>query len=502
MGFKADTSFLRFLTMGVLGVQQTMKQLRAAGFKPIELERYCASNKIWATKVKRLRLPDVLCVKTGIRVEVRAKSKLQIRMSDAPGNPERTWDANMGDNDLAAFVAILDDADGQRPAESATFFTVGDLRRSQERSKLGQRKSASEGAERDRVWPAIIPSQDGEVLSVDSEKLLVKMQGREGRHRAQSFRLKNKHPYVQPGDLFKANVTILAGAPSRLADLEAFQTREYDLLSDLGAEKAVDRYAAVKALRHRKDMRAQAIPLLESLLEKERDWRVALEAAGSATLMGSNLGQEHIENVLRGEIPEEWSKVWADLRMEAVLILSEIGSPFAQHQLVRLANDQGLKGDEIRQAAVWGLGKAGLKAYGELSPFIDDADENVALHAIVAFDSKTPEFVIRQLAGDLVAGSPRRAAAASEALRTIGSETVVRVLAETAMNGCDWVVATLGRLPPELVRRNLQGSDLLSRIAPMLLLNEKGNWLASEDRTMDLAFLTKQSLYMPLTEYL
>ncbi len=42
-------------------------------------------------------------------------------------------------------------------------------------------------------------------------------------------------------------------------------------------------------------------------------------------------------------------------------------------------------GDEIREAAVWGLGKAGLKAYEDILPYIGDEDENVVLHAIVAF---------------------------------------------------------------------------------------------------------------------
>ena len=32
MGFKADTSFLRFLSMGAAGARQTIGQLRAAGF--------------------------------------------------------------------------------------------------------------------------------------------------------------------------------------------------------------------------------------------------------------------------------------------------------------------------------------------------------------------------------------------------------------------------------------------------------------------------------------
>ena len=105
MAFKTDRSFLRFLTMGAIGVRETARTLRDEGFKPIELERYCTSNKIWMTKVKRLRLPDLLCVRTGVRFEVRAKSALKVRMSDAPANPDRRWDVGLRDNDLVAFIA-------------------------------------------------------------------------------------------------------------------------------------------------------------------------------------------------------------------------------------------------------------------------------------------------------------------------------------------------------------------------------------------------------------
>src|SRR5690348_15832776 len=121
MGLKTDTSFLRFLSMGAIGVRQTIAQLEQLGFRPIELERYCGSNKIWQTKVKRLRLPDLLCVRTGLRTEVRAKSDLKIRMSDAPSNPDRTWDAGLRDEDLVAFIAIVEDENGQRAADEATF---------------------------------------------------------------------------------------------------------------------------------------------------------------------------------------------------------------------------------------------------------------------------------------------------------------------------------------------------------------------------------------------
>ena len=112
MGFKADTSFLRFLSMGAVGVHRTMQRLRDRGFEPIELERYCGSNKIWTTKVKRLRLPDLLCVKTGMRAEVRAKTDLKIRMSDAPANPERIWDAGLRDDDIVACFPGQSEQDG------------------------------------------------------------------------------------------------------------------------------------------------------------------------------------------------------------------------------------------------------------------------------------------------------------------------------------------------------------------------------------------------------
>jgi hypothetical protein len=159
--------------------------------------------------------------------------------------------------------------------------------------------------------------------------------------------------------------------------------------------------------------------------------------------------------------------------------------------------DSQLENDEIRQAAVWGLGKAGLKAYEEILPFIADAHENVAMHAIVAFGGDTPDAVLRQLVIELITADPRRAPAASEALRLIGTETVVHILIEAAAGGHDWVLATLGRLPPQLVRPAIAGSSLVPRLAPMLLLSAGANWLASEDRVVDVAFLAKQHIQEP-----
>jgi hypothetical protein len=492
MGFKTDTSFLRFLSMGARAVHRVIDILGDQGFRPIELERYCGSNKIWATKVKRLRLPDLLCVNTGLRLEVRAKTDLKIRMSDAPQNPARVWDAGNRDDDVVALVACLDNDEGPEPAANAVFFTVRSLRDSVAQSKLGPPKSASEGAERDRTWPAIVPSRDGRVVEVTAEKLIVESNDG-GPARRQTYTLRGKTPYVAPGDTFSAEITILAGAPAHLADLASALRQQYDPLADLASPTDVDRYAAVKALRFRDDPRTRILPPIEDLIRHEAELRVALEAAGTAAFLGSGLGQERIAEL-----------VWhnddrPDLRMEAVFILTELGaSPFTCEQLSRIAGDPAFDGQEVRQAAVWGLGKAGLKRYEDLVPFIDDADENLALHAIAGFGADTPDAVIDRLVQDLVAGSQRRAPAASEALRIIGTESVLRALIVAATRYRpvpEWILATLGRLPPQQVRHQLQGSPLLERVSPMLLISRNANWLATDLVTADITFLLKQNLY-------
>jgi len=493
MGFKTDTSFLRFLSMGARAVHRATRILHSQGFRPIELERYCGSNKIWATKVKRLRLPDLLCVKTGLRVEVRAKTDLKIRMSDAPQNPARIWDAGNRDDDVVAFVACFDTVDGPEPAQNAVFFTIGSLRGSVAESKLGPPKSASEGAERDRTWPAIIPSRSGRVLEVTNEKLIVEFNDDGGPVRRQTYSLRGKTPYVSPGETFSAETTILAGAPASLADLRSSLRQQYTPLNDLASPVAVDRYAAVKAFRFRDDPRRQVIPAVEGLLRYETEERVALEAAGTAAALDSELGRERISNFIwhNDDRPE--------LRMEAVFILTELGStPFTREELNRIARDPAFEGQETRQAAVWGLGKAGLKSYQDLLAFIDHPDENIALHAIAAFGSDTPQAVIDSLVRDLVAGDARRAPAASEVLRTIGTESVLRTIISAATTAqppvSEWLLATLGRLPPEQVRQQLRGSPLFERVSPMLLVAAGANWLSSDILTADIAFLLKQNL--------
>lgn len=103
--FKTDESFLEKIAIGATGTRQTFLNLREQGHEPIELERGSMSFKIWrAIKIKRLRVPDILCTRCGRRVESRAKTRLEVSMSHSLADPERGWDASLTDDDRVAFV--------------------------------------------------------------------------------------------------------------------------------------------------------------------------------------------------------------------------------------------------------------------------------------------------------------------------------------------------------------------------------------------------------------
>jgi hypothetical protein len=180
-----------------------------------------------------------------------------------------------------------------------------------------------------------------------------------------------------------------------------------------------------------------------------------------------------------------------------VFILTELRSQGAADILKTIATANQFQGQELRQAAVWGLGKAGLKRYSELVAFVGDADPDVSLHAIVGFGPDTSKNVIDELVGLLLLGDPRYAAAASEALRLIGSDLVLQSLVSAAQDkkkSNSWVLVTLGRLEPDKVRAALQNTSLLEQIAPVFLLSSSENWLAVDGVDIDLKFLIKQNL--------
>lgn len=495
MGFKTDSSFLQFLTMGALGTKQVVRELQGLGFQPIELERYSTSNKIWATKIKRLRLADLLCVRTGLRAEVRAKSNLEIRMSHAPNNPDRHWDAGLRDEDVVAIVRCQSNEQGSQEVAAceANYFTVRDLRRSADPKQLSALKAASEGSEQHLTWPSIVSSRPGTVIDTQADRLIVEWESDQRPSRRYTYSLRGKSLFVTKGQRFTAETMFLAGSPTSLADLMKYSKHTYDAISGLRSTEITDRYAAAKALPHRPELHRVARPILVAMLGGKSDPRLGLEVAKAVSALGGDAGDKYINEVI-------WKGGDAAMRMEAVFIATELGQLGKRAQaidvLMRVAGDrERFAEDEIRQAAVWGLGHAGLHSYEHLAQFLDDPEDNVVLHAIAAYGPDTPQSVIASLVDLIRNGRERQAAAASEALRVIDSNIAIRELAGAlgAHARRAWIIATLGRMSARRVGQHLAGTPALDELEPLFLTSATGLWTARPSTYDSLRFLLKQS---------
>lgn len=493
MGLKVDSSFLKFVTMGALGVRGVAELMTQAGLQPIELERYSRSNKIWQTKVKRLRLPDLLCVKTGIRVEVRAKSDLTIKMSDAPTNADRRWNSGLAAGDMIAFVLIREAENGVlRAAGNAELFWVADLAGTEAQSKLGPPKSASEGAERDREWPSTVANSDGVVLTLTDGRLATRLES--GRN--QTYQLRGKTAYFAPGQRFVAESQFLAGIPIRKAAFPSPQDTHWNPRDLLSSQLPIDRYVAVKALGMVGG--AADVIALTKIAEHDQEARVALEAAAAL----ARLGYQHGLEILRDAVENPSVDF---LRMEAVLALSELAStPLASQcaqTLSECARSERLAGDEVRQAAIWGLGKDGLRAYGTLLDFLDSGPDEERVHATCAFGTDGGPTLADSLMvamTDAASTDRRRASASFILARTIPTEiSAPRVVAASTSpdpRARNWALATLGQMNPASIRKYVNSPALAAQLEPLHLTSPETNWTRSEQFADKLAFVRRQSV--------
>ncbi|MCY3889528.1 MAG: hypothetical protein OXG50_06480 [bacterium] len=248
MGFKEDADFARFVSVGAIGTAAVANHLENQfDHRLIELERYAMANKVWQTKVKRLRLPDLLCVRCGLRVESRAKSKLKIMLSHSE-SPGRKWDdGGMRDEDLFAF--LLADINHDPPhCGPPIFFTTAALRASISNAKQSAPKAASEGSEITLTWPCWVPAKRGRFVHVDNKDRIV-FEGEDGKvQRYWHWRnwTSPRFVYSNPGDFFQGDEKVLAGVVAQESS-PVCSDDSWDLVTALHSSDLVERYAAIKA---------------------------------------------------------------------------------------------------------------------------------------------------------------------------------------------------------------------------------------------------------------
>ena len=399
MNFKADWSFLEKISMGAISSKEVIRQLNSCGHNMIELERYSTSNKIWSTKIKRLRLPDLICLNCGCRIESRAKSKLDVRMSDNEHNPDRRWDAGLRDQDVVAFIQCTHSSDWL-PGSETNYFETKSMRESVSWSKLGPAKSAGEGAERDRIWPSCIPKKDGIVKDImdTDEKYQIKVEYCDGSKYTYSLRKdKGYHVYCKTGDTFLANEVMIAGTPTQKKDMSTCSLT-YDFLKDLGSSQNEVRYAGVKAIGYLKK-RTDLIDALKRLKSREQDDRIKLEIYASLIRQGEDVWDEFDSYAMSLDEPM--------YRLEYVLILGELsGIDKASTRLCEIALDTRID-SELRSAAAWGI-EVKKDYIRELLKISSCEDDNVAAHAIAhtieSYDNSLLNQIIDSISDDVTGG--------------------------------------------------------------------------------------------------
>lgn len=354
--FKTDESFLEKIAMGAMGTRRTFDDLTIQGHEPMELERGSMSYKIWkAIKIKRVRVPDLLCLRCGGRIESRAKAKLEITMSHSLSASERGWDAGLDDSDHVALV--LCERAGSSPVDWVAsslvqYVQVSSLRRAfrAKQVKTHKAKGAQEGFEVRLSWPSAVAPADGDVEAADSSG--IRFRAADG-GRAVGFRMARGNvrltPLVKAGTKVHAS-QILASVVSASASYPCPGGAGVARYVDLSRSTSLsDRYAAAKALGRFGEVEAQDA-LLARVADSKEHVYVRVDAAGSLVRRGHPAGLEFLSSMLSDQYLEN--------RLEAVIVLGEVGGAEATRLLVSALQDPA-QDAEIRAGAAWSLGETG-----------------------------------------------------------------------------------------------------------------------------------------------
>jgi hypothetical protein len=475
VGLKEDAKFARFVTMGALGAKRVADDLNERGHRVIELERYAMANKIWTTKVKRLRMADLVCVSCGRRFEAKAKSKLEVKLSDSK-QEGRGWSDGMRNDDVFAFLRVVLGADDVPTLiGDPLYLTTASMLSVAPRQ--GQLKSAADGSERDVFWPITVSKRAGVVTRVQSGRVTI----RPTDGRSSTLGRPSDRTLVRLGDPV-AEGTVLGSAVAPAASLDC-PGATWNLTEALRCDDHVEVFAAVKAA---------GVMKVEDLTEAIRsiadddgqDMRLRIEALGALARSGD------VDTV--GQLADlDHAGRDVAMHMERVLILSElVDSKAAAESLVRIARDTD-KSDEIRAAAVWGLGSTWHDHFGYCWSLAFDDSEKVRRHAQASLGVPSLGDLPELLAA--LKDSTRAPLAAAVLARSRSIAELVSALSDP--EGHDWALQALGQAEPAAVHELLAQLSVTDHAALDALWRR--NLRDTHNEPMNLAelrFLANQSL--------
>jgi hypothetical protein len=479
--FKSDESFLRKLSIGAAGTRQAFDDLRRQGHEPLELERGSMTFKIWrkTIKRKRLRMPDILCLRCGRRFESRGKTALRISMSHSPTDAARAWDVGLDDGDYVALVGVKP---GELPAEAEAdslvqYIAVRELRAAYNAGSVSvsKPKGVEEGSEIQVSWPAAVMETAGQVEAVDAKS--IRYREPSGRHRKFILprgRGRALRALVHAGEQLRPN-QIVASVVNVGTACPCLGGATLDSYANLAASASVvDRYVAVKALGHFVDDVATAA-LIARLNDEKEDIYVRVEAAAGLLRRGRPEGRAYLEALLAG--------AHASYRLEAVIVMGEVPTDAAA-ELLRRTLRRNDEHPDVRAAAAWSLGEIGrrenidalVESFAELQPEI----RMEAARALAKLARRFRETVVAAFPGSTVEKRPGIAWALGRADVTV-EELLPALIDEDARQ---WIAYMIGMQDPDAMIRQiepLRARDPEVFFAVTVLWKILGSWISDLD---------------------
>lgn len=420
--FKSDSSFFHKIALGAIGSRAVTADLVGRGHTIVELERGALDAKIWkGIKRKRVRIPDLICISCGQRVEVRTKSKPELSMSHSPTIPERRWDFGMVGSDLIS-TPICTETDSEA-MQIITQWTRGELASDtaywSERERVKwqldgainyltvqafrdarpdktQTKGAEEGSETTLIWRSCFSPCNGTVVAISDANITVQnMTGTRVRRGCKGIQ-----PIVSVGDEVRRNQILACNVtPQGFGSLQCKAGLAADEMGGMLASQHLPvRFAGIKLARIRR-VTALQHEISRIANDADEDIYVRLEAKAYmaqvhnvpiGTLFGAELAAldkpDQLEAIITiGEIGTEsaaelLATVLADpdkgyfLRSAAAYCLGRIDCAVARSALVQAFSTQSHRVREDALAALAGMGSG---AIGELFSGISHSDEQI-----------------------------------------------------------------------------------------------------------------------------
>ncbi len=465
LALKPDSSFFRKIALGAVGSRHVALDLGRLGHRIAELERGSMDTKLWKeVKRKRVRIPDLVCQRCGLRVESRAKTNAELSMSHSPTDQERAWDFGMVDDDVIAFPVCKRQEERQwssgRLKEPTSYWhernwilwqpegKVNYVRVSQFRDVppgSAATKGVTEGSETSVAWKARFSSRDGIVKALQGQKITV-ARARDGHRHTQTVP-KPLRILVAHNEEVVLNQIIAAGIqPESDHDLVcrgALPKRHLARL--LESRERTQRFTGVKLARLREDKSLET-PIASLVTDDEEDVYIRLEAvAYLVAVLGADT-----ERVFAPYLASPDQQV----QLEAVIALGEAGTDDCVRLLGAILDDA-LRPYFARSAAAWCLSRiGGSAACQRLVQAFGDVDRDLreeALDGIVTVDSDAVPILLTGLQEVDTA----IAAGCAEALRQHGALSADAIREISAqLNGDNptvWSVWLAGQLPRERI---------------------------------------------------